>query len=131
MSTISDFNAAANADTQREHQIQLGLLQSLFAAVNERRDGAEIARILDQLLAYSEAHFMSEELLMRQKSYDDYEDHVDDHSHMLDVLRQTAADHAADRSALVAQKAEHVLAFIGQHIGTRDKRLADFVRNGP
>ena len=130
MSTIADFNRAANADTDREHEVQLGLLRALRDAVGENRDAASVAEILDQLIAYSEAHFMSEELLMRLKSYDDYEDHVDDHIHMLDALREIAVGHAAGNSSLVASKAEEVLGFIGDHIATRDKRFADFVRSG-
>ncbi|MDP2822038.1 MAG: hemerythrin family protein [Sulfuritalea sp.] len=130
MSNISDFNTASNAATDSEHQVQLGLLQALCDAVRDHRDAAAVAEILEQLIAYSEAHFMSEELLMRLKSYDDYEDHVDDHIHMLDVLRAIAADHAAGNSSLVAGKAEEVLGFIGNHIATRDKRFADFVRSG-
>jgi len=130
MSNISDFNSAANAETDREHEVQLGLLQALCSAVRENRDAASVGEILDQLVAYSEAHFMSEELLMRLKSYDDYEDHVDEHIHMLDVLNQIAADHAAGNSSLVAGKAEAVLGFISNHIATRDRRFADFVRSG-
>ncbi|MCX7168499.1 MAG: hypothetical protein NTV11_19820, partial [Rhodocyclales bacterium] len=76
------------------------------------------------------AHFMSEELLMRLKSYDDYEDHVDDHIHMLDVLREIATDHSGGNSALVSDKAAGVLKFITNHIDTRDRRFADYVRNG-
>lgn len=130
MSTIADFNSAANADTDREHAIQLGLLQALCDAAREGRNAASIGEILDQLIAYSEAHFMSEELLMRLKSYDDYEDHVDDHIHMLDVLRGVAADHAAGNSALVSAKATEVLKFVINHIDTRDLRFAEYVRNG-
>ena len=130
MSTISGFNRVSNAETDREHQVQLGLLQALCSAVGENRDTVSVAEILEQLIAYSEAHFMSEELLMRLKSYDDYEDHVDDHIHMLDRLNQIAADHAAGHSALVAGKAAEVLDFIGNHIATRDRRFADYVRHG-
>ncbi len=130
MSNISDFNSAANAESDREHQVQLGLLHALCDAVRDQQDAASITSLLDQLMTYCEAHFMSEELLMRQKSYDDYEDHMDDHSHMMEVLRDIATDHAAGGSALVAGKADEALAFIGHHISTRDKRLADFVRSG-
>lgn len=130
MPGISEFNIASNAQTDREHEVQRGLLQELCAAASDNRDAAAIGRTLEQLLAYSEAHFTSEELLMRLKSYDDYEDHVADHSHMLEVLQEVAADHAAGNSALVAGKAEEVLAFIDRHIDTRDRRLADYVRNG-
>ena len=129
MSNISDFNTAANAETDREHEVQLGLLQALCTAAREHQDSVSLGVILDQLIAYSEAHFTSEELLMRMKSYDDYEDHVDDHNHMLEALQDIAADHAAGNSGLVAGKAESVLGFIGNHIATRDRRFADYVRH--
>jgi len=130
MSNIADFNSASNAETDREHEVQIGLLQALCSAATESRDAASVAEILDQLIAYSEAHFMSEELLMRLKSYDDYEDHVDDHIHMLEALREIAASHAACNASLVSGKAAEVLKFITNHIDTRDRRFADYVRNG-
>lgn len=130
MSNISDFNTASNSQTDHEHEVQLGLLQALCKAAGEHQDTPSLGVILDQLIAYSEAHFTSEELLMRMKSYDDYEDHVDDHNLMLETLQQIAADHAAGNSALVAGKAEQVLGFITNHIATRDRRFADYVRNG-
>lgn len=130
MSNISDFNTVSNAETDREHEVQLGLLWALCSAAGESGDAAVVGEILDHLIAYSEAHFMSEELLMRLKSYDDYEDHVDDHVFMLDTLRSIAARHAAGDSALLAGEAAEALAFIGQHIATRDRRFSDSVRKG-
>jgi hemerythrin len=129
MSTTSDFNGASNAGNELEHEVQLGLLQALCNAVNEERSAGSVAEILEQLIAYSEAHFMSEELLMRLKSYDDYEDHVDDHVHMLEVLQQIASDHGAGKQSLVRGKVEGLLGFITHHIATRDRRFADLLRN--
>lgn len=130
MSAISEFNSVSNAETDRAHQLQLDLLRLLCEAVRDNRDATAVREILDQLIAFSEAHFMSEELLMRLKSYDDYENHVDEHIHMLDVLTQIAAVHASGNSSLVQGKAAEVLGFIGQHIATHDRRFADYVRNG-
>lgn len=130
MSNISDFNAASNAQTDREHDIQIDLLRVLCNAANGGTDSAELGVILDQLIAYSEVHFASEELLMRMNSYDEYEDHADDHIRMLETLQEIATAHAAGNSALVAGKADQVLAFITNHIATRDKRFADRVRAG-
>ena len=130
MSNISDFNAASNSQTDHEHEGQLGFLQALCTAAGEQRATTSLGVILDRLIDYSEAHFTSEELQMRMKSYDDYADHVDDHNLMLETLQQIAADHAAGNSALVAGKAEQVLGFITNHIATRDRRFADCVRNG-
>lgn len=130
MSNISDFNTASNSQTNREHEVQLGLLHALCKVAGEQGGAASLGLLLDQLIAYSEAHFTSEELLMRMKSYDDYEDHVDDHNLMLESLQQIAADHAAGNSALVTGKSEQVLNFITNHIATRDRRFTDYVRNG-
>ena len=129
MSGMAEFNVASNADTEREHEMQLGLLRELCKAAGANGDPTVVGEILERLIDYSEAHFMSEELLMRLKSYDDYEDHVDDHVMMLDTLRGIAANHAAGESVLVAGRAAETLEFIGMHIGTRDQRVADYVRN--
>ena len=130
MSHRSDINIESTMVADREHEIQLGLLRALCAAAGENRDAAVVGEILERLIAYSEAHFMSEELLMRLNSYDDYEDHVDDHAYMLDTLRILASRHAAGDSELIAGGAAEALAFIGNHIATRDRRFTDSLRLG-
>ena len=128
MSTISDFNTAAQADMDREHEVQLGLLRTVCKAVREQRDAGEVAQQLEQLIAYCEAHFVSEELIMRQNSFDEYEDHADDHCHMMDLLRVIAIDHETGNLSELKAVTDEALAFIESHIRTRDKRFADFLR---
>jgi len=130
MSGIDEFNHAANDDTDREHQVQLDLLQKLCLALEAGAPATTIHQVISDLIDYSEAHFMSEELLMRMKSYDDYEDHQDNHNHILEVLRDMAAQNIAGEGALLKTKARDMQGFISQHIATRDKRLADHVRLG-
>jgi len=130
MSDIKTFNQAANDDTDREHQVQLALLEKLCVALETGADAANTSQLLNELIDYSEAHFMSEELLMRMKSYDDFEDHQDDHRHMLEVLRSLAAQLASGQPSVMAAQTRDMLGFISQHIATRDKRLADHVRLG-
>jgi hemerythrin-like metal-binding protein len=128
MSTISDFNWAAQAGIDGEHEVQLSLLRTLCKAVREKRNFGEVAQLLEQLTAYCEAHFVSEELIMRQNSFDEYEDHADDHCHMMDLLRAMAIDHATGNSSELKTITDEALAFIDNHINTRDKRFADFLR---
>jgi hypothetical protein len=49
---------------------------------------------------------------------------------MFDTQRGIAASHANGDSALVVGHAPKLLGFIGNHIATRDRRFADYVRNG-
>lgn len=129
MSNISEFNAAANSQTDREHEIQISLLRELCRAAGAA-DSSAVGEILARLIDYSEAHFASEELLMRMKSYDDYEEHVEDHAQMLDALRDIAARQRAGDVALVTGGATDMLEFLGRHIATRDRRFAQAVRAG-
>lgn len=128
MNRIAEFNVDANGAIEREHEEQLRLLQALSDAVEQHASAADVATQLEELTAFSEAHFMSEELLMRMKSYDEFEDHQDDHVHMLTAMQAMATDHAAGQTALIPGKVHEVLDFITRHIATRDKRLADYVR---
>jgi len=128
MSKISDFNEKSHDETEAEHRVQVELLQALCDAVEKNSPPSVIGDIFQQLVDYSKAHFLSEELLMRQMSYDDYEDHVSDHVRMLDALDEIAAAQASGKSVLVAGQAESILKFIKQHIATRDQRFADFLR---
>jgi len=130
MNRIAEFNAEADTVIGREHQEQLRLLHALSDAVEHRETSAEVQRRLEELMSFSEAHFMSEELLMRMKNYDDYEDHQDDHVQMLTSMQVMAAAHDAGHTALIPGKVHEVLNYISQHIATRDKRLADYLRSG-
>ena len=129
MSTISSFNASAQAGMDREHEVQLSLLRTLCQAVREHSNAEDVAQKLERLSAYCEAHFVSEELIMRQNSFDEYEDHVDDHGHMMDMLKVITTNHTDGNTAGMNAVTEEALAFIENHISTRDKRFADFLRH--
>lgn len=115
----------ASADRKsidREHQVQVRLMQALAAAIEQ---GGDTAAMLDQLSEYSRAHFLSEELLMRLYAYPDYDDHVLDHERMTEWLDEIAA-RQADRQAMAHAVSELTALFL-RHIGSRDKRLHDFL----
>ena len=130
MSSISDFNQKSHDETDAEHRVQVELLQALCDAVQKNSPPSVISDIFQQLVDYSKAHFLSEELLMRQMSYDDYEDHISDHVRMLDALDEISVAQASGKSVLVSGQAESILKFIKQHIATRDQRFADFLLRG-
>lgn len=130
MPSIAQFNQQANTTTDQEHLIQLELLQALCDAATAGTPEPQLAELLQQLIDYSEAHFMSEELLMRMKSYDGYEDHISDHMQMMDTFAEISAAHANGNLPLLGAQAATMLKFIRQHIATRDQQFAEFLRNG-
>lgn len=124
-----DDNAARKATMEDEHRVQFGLIRALQDAVEERRDGKTVESVLTQLIDYSEAHFLSEELLMRLASYDDYEEHAENHRQLIDSLKSVLQQYqSTGRIELVEQVAKSSMAFMLRHIQTRDVRFANWER---
>jgi len=128
MSLFGHAVPTLNPTMDGEHRIQAGLINALCNAIETGKPVDEVGQILQQLIDYSEVHFMSEELLMRLDSYDEFEGHVDDHVRMLESLTEMAQDHRGGHSDLVPGKARSTLAFLLKHIETRDARYVQSLR---
>lgn len=121
---ITQNPAATDAKhIEREHQVQLRLIQTVEAGLAENRD---VAESIEALADYSRAHFLSEELLMRQYEYGDYDDHILDHERMLDWLGELAESEAETASRLHA--VIELKALFLRHIVGRDRQLHDFLK---
>lgn len=108
-----------------EHRVQFGLIRALQQSVEDRQDARTIEGLLQQLIDYSEAHFLSEELLMRLASYDDYEEHAENHLQLLDSLKNVLQQfQTTQRHELIEQVAKSTMAFMVRHIQTRDLRFS-------
>ncbi len=110
-----------------EHRIQIGLLNALYDAVNNKNPASEINQILNQLTTYSELHFMSEELLMRMYAYPDYDDHVHDHEAMTEFLNDIMKTVTAGQDSLALKTASDMRQFLVSHISTRDEALSEYL----
>lgn len=121
-----NFNPYAN-NTDVEHHVQLGLAQTLCEAASTGVDAALARDILDQLVAYSDVHFLSEQLLMRLCGYPDYDDHVLDHDRLMMKL-EAAKQHDGQERAPTSPEAEAILTLLAQHISTQDRHFVDFFR---
>lgn len=128
MSQVVDPSSGRHPAMHAEHHVQLALIEALCDAVEANSETGEIARILDQLVDYSKAHFLSEELLMRLDSYDGFDEHVEDHADLLDTLAAMVDTYRIGRTELIPGQARKMLAFLIRHIETRDARYASAPR---
>jgi hemerythrin-like metal-binding protein len=122
----------ANNDPQpqhidSEHQVQIGLLNALCDAVEQGDDDGQIQEILDQLVSYSELHFMSEQLLMRMYAYPHYEDHLRDHELMTERLRQIRDRVVQGEQSFALATAHSMKLFLVSHIQSRDHDLTTYL----
>jgi hemerythrin-like metal-binding protein len=71
-----------------EHGVQLALLDEIEKAVARGEGAGEVGRLLDHFVEHANAHFLSEQLLMRHSSYDAYEQHVAEHDLLMSQARR-------------------------------------------
>lgn len=125
----ASYGVESAAEVDTEHQVQTGLVRALCEAVRLGRDRDQVGVILDQLVRYSEVHFMSEQLLMRLCSYPHFDEHVLDHDRMAETLGAIAARHGAGEQSLALDEAQHLLAMLSQHIVSRDQQFSAYYRD--
>lgn len=124
-----DVPETGNPTMDGEHQLQVSLLRTLGHAIESGKDSATVAAVLDQLIDYSDVHFMSEELLMRLASYDGYDEHVADHVTIIEALKTLGTQYRTGNANLVAGSAKAALDFLLRHIETRDRQYAGWIRD--
>ena len=107
--------ATDSPELDAEHAIQLGLLRAAQAQLARGDDpnqgsgeAANATELVEQLFTYSEAHFLSEQLLMRLAARPNYEGHVLQHEELmqdLDAVRECMQK--GDRAAAATRLRAH------------------------
>ncbi len=124
---VQNDNAMRKATMEAEHRVQFELIGALQDAVQRRLDGTTVEAVLERLIDYSEAHFLSEELLMRLASYDDFEAHAEHHRQLLESLRQAQEKfRATGQQELLDNIPASTMDFMHRHIETNDARFAEW-----
>jgi hemerythrin-like metal-binding protein len=109
-------------DVDHEHREIVGLVNELSCVLES--DGSSVAmQVLGDIYAHIAAHFALEERVMRERGYDEYQEHKADHARLLDDLRDLMDDFEAgrwmDRDAFAGRVAD----WFSVHFRTRDARL--------
>lgn len=111
------------ADLKAEHAMQYNLLaeaERLLAA----EETASAHQVLRQLLQYSEAHFGSEEVLMRLHSYPGYHQHLREHGELVAALERLLEDSTKGASPTP----ESIRRWLTMHIHHTDQQFLDFMQ---
>jgi hemerythrin len=118
---------AATESIEREHGLQLILVDQLAKALEQKPH--DVAHRFEDLRSASDAHFMSEEVLMRQHSYPKYGAHVEEHRRLVESLADLEARYT--RGEVVLEKVFAMRQWLGSHIKGMDQDFEQFMKNGP
>jgi hemerythrin len=118
---------------EAEHRVQLELLRNVREALARGDEDRSVsADLLRQLLDYSEAHFLSEQLLMRLHAYPAYEEHVQEHDRLIESLRTLSEDWSRGEGEAAGNLLGRVEDWLLTHMKTTDEVLAGYLaEHGP
>lgn len=116
-------SATGLADLEAEHALQYKLLGEAERLL-ESGDRAAAREVIAQLHAYSDAHFASEQVLMRLHSYPGYEAHEREHGVLLHALEVMLTSLDADDPS---RSAASLRRWLTSHIHHADQSFLDFV----
>ena len=112
---------------EAEHQVQLDLVRALRDALERGEGRSSTSALLRQLLEYSEAHFLSEQLLMRLYAYPAYEDHVQEHDRLVEQLRSMTRSWEGGEGEAAGNLLQRVEEWLLTHMATADKALEGYL----
>ena len=110
-------------DVDHEHRQLVGLINELHAALSAKDPDFTVMDFLGEIYAHVSAHFALEEKIMRERNYDQFEDHKRDHERLLDELRDIMDNYEENAYFSDAEFAAHVEHWFSEHFRTRDARL--------
>lgn len=112
------------ASVDHEHRELIALLNELHAGVEGSADKEPVSRFLGEVYARIAAHFALEEQVMRERRYDQLDDHKADHERLLDEIRDIMDRYEADDGYDYRDElSSHLRDWFTGHFKSKDARL--------
>ena len=108
-----------------EHGVQLGLLDAALSAFDPEGSG-DAAELMSKLYEYTQAHFMSEQLLMRLAARANYDAHIEDHELLMTELDEAKALLARGDRAGAGDRLRSHHSHLLDHIRSWDRSVTDY-----
>ncbi len=109
-----------------EHQGQIDLLLDIERELAGAGDKARLATLLDRLVEFTSLHFMSEQVLMRERAYPGFAAHEAEHDQLMDQIRDFQKRVDSGERALEATDLAALRDWVMRHIRTQDAAFAQY-----
>ncbi len=106
-----------------EHRELIELINETFELVKQNDSKVTLLDFLGEIYARISSHFALEEKIMREKKYDQYDDHKADHERLLDDIRNIMDECEYDNTFDENLFSERLSLWFSNHFKTRDARF--------
>ncbi|HOW58673.1 MAG TPA: bacteriohemerythrin [Candidatus Omnitrophota bacterium] len=115
------------AEIDLQHQKIAVLLDVLFEAVEQNRSVSILAEIIQELIAYAEYHFETEENLMRRYQFPEYIEHKKEHDDFRKKVLQFQEDLHKKKETLASDLIKLMTHWLSDHVMNLDKKYGPFL----
>lgn len=113
-------------EIDREHALELKVVREIQAALLAA-DRVRARALLERLEEFTEAHFLTEQLLMRQHAYPGYAAHQQEHDWLVGELQEISCRLDAESLLHAPREVERLEQWLLAHMATSDQTLGAFI----
>ncbi len=117
-----------NERIDHEHRVFLGLIKKAAIASDQGADKDRVLRLLVEILKYADFHFYSEENIMLDVAYPDYDSHHQAHQQLLGALDEMYQSYRLDVIKLI-DVVEFLMDWFSIHTTQVDKKIAQYLES--
>ncbi len=114
-------------DTQ--HKNLVNMINNLYEAMSAGKGKDIIPKILKDMSAYAVTHFSTEEKLMQQYGYPEYESHKREHELFVKKIQEFNSEIAKGNFTITLNVANFLKNWLTNHIQITDKKYGPFLRD--
>ena len=118
-------------EIDEQHKKLVGLINKLFEAMANGKSSEIMQSVLSELSNYVLIHFATEEKLMKQLGYEDYEYHKQEHTYFIEKLNEFKIKFSSGNASISLELLNFLKDWLLKHIiGTDRKYIPLFKENG-
>jgi len=110
-----------------QHQQLFNIINDLIAYQDASPGSEPIAEVLERITQYADYHFKTEERIMKEYDFPDYESQVREHNEFRAKTAGFCADAIAGKPGLLREMLEYVQNWLTTHILESDVKLKYFL----
>jgi len=114
-------------DNQHKRLVQI--INELSDAMGAGKGKDVLGNVLKELIAYVNTHFKTEEEMMVQFGYEEYENHRYEHEKLTDEVKRFFDDYQAGKALLSVQIMNFLRNWLMDHIVVKDKKFGKFLNS--
>ena len=120
--TWSDRYSVGIATIDSQHQKLVGLVNQLYAAINNGSPDSVTAKVLDGLAAYTLSHFATEEGFMKRHAFPGYAQHKAEHDGLVAQVKKLQQGQKTGKAKISLEVMTVLQTWLIGHIMGTDKK---------